>query len=192
MTISSNENGSDQVNYDEMTKNRKYALLIEAHSQDLYKYALWLCKDKAMAEDVMQEAFLRAWKSLDSLREAKAAKGWLFTIFRREHARQFERKQFKYKDVESLDTIADAQMGYDDRPEAFALRNALTRLPQEYREPLEMQVLGGFSCDEIASILDISSSAVMTRLFRARKKMRQILGHDSAPELGVVQGTGGQ
>jgi len=186
MTNNSNENADNQVNYDMIDKKRKYALLIEAHSQDLYKYALWLCKDKAMAEDVMQEAFLRAWKSLDSLREAKAAKGWLFTIFRREHARQFERKRFQYTELDSMDTIEDSHMGYDDRPEAFALRNALKRLPEEYREPLEMQVLGGFSCDEIASILDISSSAVMTRLFRARKKMRQILGHESTPELGVV------
>lgn len=186
MTKNSNETDQDQVNYDMIDKKRKYALLIEAHSKDLYKYALWLCKDKNMAEDVMQEAFLRAWKSLDSLREAKAAKGWLFTIFRREHARQFERKQFKYTDVEEMDTLADAHMGYDDRPEAFALRNALKRLPEDYREPLEMQVLGGFSCDEIASMLDISSSAVMTRLFRARKKMRQILGHETVPKLGVV------
>lgn len=186
MEKESNDSLDDQVNYHMMDKKRKYALLIEAHSQDLYKYALWLCKDKNMAEDVMQEAFLRAWKSLDSLREAKAAKGWLFTIFRREHARQFERKQFQYQDVEEMDTIADAQMGYDDRPEAYALRNALKRLPQDYREPLEMQVLGGFSCDEIATILDISSSAVMTRLFRARKKMRQILGHETMPNLGVV------
>ena len=187
MNKNSNESDQGQVNYNMMDKKRKYALLIEAHSQDLYKYALWLCKDKNMAEDVMEEAFLRAWKSLDSLREAIAAKGWLFTIFRREHARQFERKQFQYKDVEEMDTIAsDTQMGYDDRPEAFALRNALKRLPDDYREPLEMQVLGGFSCDEIATIMDISSSAVMTRLFRARKKMRQILGHESVPQLGVV------
>lgn len=180
------ESAEGQVNYDMMNKKRKYALLIEAHSADLYKYALWLCKDKVMAEDVMQEAFLRAWKSLDSLREAKAAKGWLFTIFRREHARQFERKQFQYQDVESMDTIADAQIGYDDRPEAFALRQALRRLPADYREPFEMQVLGGFSCDEIATILNISSSAVMTRLFRARKKMRVLLGQETAPKLGVV------
>ena len=183
----SNDDSNNQVNYDVIDKKRKYALLIEAHSQDLYKYALWLCKDKAMAEDVMQEAFLRAWKSLDSLREAKAAKGWLFTIFRREHARQFERKQFDYQDVEQMDTIADSkQLGYDDSPEAFALRNALKRLPAEYREPFEMQVLGGFSCDEIASILGISASAVMTRLFRARKKMRSLLGVENTPKLGIV------
>lgn len=176
----------DQVTYNMIDKKRKYALLIEAHAQDLYKYALWLCKDKNMAEDVMQEAFLRAWKSIDSLREAKAAKGWLFTIFRREHARQFERKQFQYKDVESIDSIEDSVMGYDCRPEAFALRNALKRLPEEYREPLEMQVLGGFSCHEIANLLEISSSAAMTRLFRARKKMREILEHETPARLGVV------
>ncbi|NND82775.1 MAG: sigma-70 family RNA polymerase sigma factor [Gammaproteobacteria bacterium] len=187
MSDSGNQTGPDQVNYAMISKKRKYALLIEAHAQDLYKYALWLCKDKVMAEDVMQEAFLRAWKSLDSLREAKAAKGWLFTIFRREHARQFERKQFQYRDVESMDTLADAQIGYDDSPQAFALRNALRRLPAEYREPLELQVLGGFSCEEIASLLDISTSAVMTRLFRARKKMRHYLGVEAAPELGLVK-----
>ena len=179
MSKQSNDLCSDQVKYNMISKKRKYALLIEAHSQDLYRYALWLCKDKNMAEDVMQEAYLRAWKSLDSLREAKAAKGWLFTIFRREHARQFERKQFKYSDVESMDTIADSEIGYDDRPEAFALRNALKVLPADYREPLEMQVLGGFSCEEISTILNISTSAVMTRLFRARKKMREILGQET-------------
>lgn len=188
MTTSRNNSGREQVNYDKMNKKRKYALLIEAHAADLYKYALWLCKDREMAEDVMQEAFLRAWKSLDNLREAKAAKGWLFTIFRREHARQFERKQFQYQDVENMDSIAGRELGYDDRPESFALRNALQRLPKDYREPLEMQVLGGFSCDEIASILDMSTSAVMTRLFRARKKMRQYLGYENTPELGVVEG----
>jgi len=189
VTNKSNEIRDHQVNYDKMNKKRKYALLIEAHTQALYKYALWLCKDKNMAEDVMQETFLRAWKSLDSLREAKAAKGWLFTIFRREHARQFERKQLDYTDVEYMDTLADdAQLGYNDTPEAFALRNALKKLPADYREPLEMQVLGGFSCDEIAEILDISASAVMTRLFRARKKMRQTLGYEETPNIGLVQG----
>ena len=181
------QNAADRVFDDQMSKEQKYALLIEAHTSDLYKYALWLCKDKNMAEDVMQETFLRAWKSLHHLREAKAAKGWLFTIFRREHARQFERKQLPYQDVDSMDTLTDQRLGYDDSAQAFALRNALRRLPDDYREPLEMQVLGGFSCDEIAEILELSSGAVMTRLFRARKRMREILGVDAVPDLKVVR-----
>lgn len=174
----SNKNAEVSVLEDMKDKKRKYALLIESHSQDLYKFALWRCKDRELAEDVMQETFLRAWKSLDSLREPGAAKGWLFTIFRREHARLYERKQLPMQDVEALDTISDNAMGYDDRPEAFALRNALREMPEEYREPLELQVLGGFSCDDIAKMLDISPSAVMTRLFRARKKMRDLLAPD--------------
>lgn len=160
-------------------KKRKYDLLIDSHSADLFKYACWVCRDKHMAEEVMQETFLRAWKGLDSLREAKAAKGWLFTIFRREYARQFERKRLNYQYVKNLDNAAEVPAEYDARPEAFALRNALTKLSAEYSEPLVMQVLGGFSCDDIAATLGISSSAVMTRLFRARKQLRELLGDDS-------------
>lgn len=185
----SKDSSAQQVTKTMRNKREKYRLLIESHSQDLYKYALWLCKDKTMAEDVMQETYLRAWKSLDSLREAKAAKGWLFTIFRREHARQFERKQLPYTDVEMMDTIGDERLGYDDSAQAFALRSALKKLDDDYRQPLEMQVLGGFTCDEIATIMNISSSAVMTRLFRARKRMRQLLGVDATPDLNIVEGS---
>lgn len=174
-----NKSKTDKVLDDMSQKKQKYDLLIDSHSADLYKYACWVCKDKQMAEEVMQETFLRAWKGLDSLREAKAAKGWLFTIFRREYARQFERKRLDYQDVENLDNTAQVPGDYDARPEAFALRNALTKLSKEYSEPLVMQVIGGFSCDEIAEMLGISSSAVMTRLFRARKQLRELLGHDS-------------
>ena len=166
---------TSQVLVDMAEKKNKYALLVEAHANELYKYALWLCKDKPTAEDVIQETYLRAWKSLDSLRDAKAAKGWLFTILRRENARLYERKQFDYSDVESMDSLADVHNGYDDSPQAFALRQALRSVPSDYRDALEMQVLGGFTCDEIATILDISPNAVMTRLFRARKKLREIL-----------------
>ena len=59
------------------------------------RYAYWLAGDKHTAEDLVQEASLRAWKSLDRLQNVKAAKGWLLTILRRENARRFERFQPK-------------------------------------------------------------------------------------------------
>ncbi|MCV5390693.1 hypothetical protein OFC62_38855, partial [Escherichia coli] len=59
-----------------------------------------MCKDKAIAEDLVQETCLRAWKSLDSLQDEKAAKSWLITILRRENARRFERKQFDLVDID--------------------------------------------------------------------------------------------
>jgi|TARA_B100000315_G_scaffold232544_1_gene244868 RNA polymerase sigma-70 factor (ECF subfamily) len=71
------------------TKQQRYETLVVALYQDVYRYAFWLCKNQPMAEDLVQETFLRAWRSLDSLRNDKAVKAWLFTILRRENARQY-------------------------------------------------------------------------------------------------------
>ncbi len=145
---------------------------------DLYRFAYWKCRDRLQAEELVQETYLRAWKSIDSLRDANAAKSWLFTIFHREYARQFERKRFEMQDVEELGNLPDRRATHDTSTEAFVLRRALATLADEYREPLVLQVLGGFSCDEIAEMLEISGSAVMTRLFRARKQLRELLADD--------------
>lgn len=161
-------------------RQEKFEILVEGLSGDLYRYAYWMCRDRVQAEELVQETFLRAWKGIDSLREADSAKAWLFTIFRREYARQFERKRLEMRDVEDLGELPSGKAGFDTSTEAFVLRRALARLPEDYREPLILQVLGGFSCEEIADTLGISSSAVMTRLFRSRKQMRELLGDDAA------------
>ena len=66
------------------------------------------------------------------------------------------------------------------KTEVIALRKSLKELPDDYLEPLLMQVLGGYTCDEIGEMLNIKSGAVMTRLFRARKKLRAILEDDDS------------
>jgi RNA polymerase sigma-70 factor (ECF subfamily) len=66
--------------------------------------------------------------------------------------------------------------------EIDSLRGAILKLPLEYREPLIMQVLGGFSTAEIAEELSLSSTAVLTRLFRARNKLRSLYGLTPAPD----------
>ncbi len=160
-------------------KQRTFESLVMAYATDMYRYAYWLCHNSALAEDLVQEAFVRAWKALDSLDDHKAAKGWLFTIVRRENARHFDRK---HTDDVSLDDIEiDMIVGQTDdfaSTEYFVLRNALKVLPSEYLEPLLLQVIGGYSCDEIAVIIESSTGAVMTRLSRARKKMRELMTGD--------------
>ena len=76
------------------TKQVRYEALVKALHADLFRYAYWLTHDKQVAEDLVQETFLRAWRALDSLKDEKAAKSWLITILRRENARRFERKRF--------------------------------------------------------------------------------------------------
>jgi RNA polymerase sigma-70 factor (ECF subfamily) len=160
-------------------KRQRYESLVEQLYQDVFRYALWVCKNQPMAEDLVQETFLRAWRSLDSLENDKAAKAWLFTILRRENARQYERYRPDLVDIEGQ-SIADAgDQEPDQRMERQLLLNAIKRLDQEYREPLLLQVIGGFSGKEIAEIMDLNNNTVMTRLFRARSKLKQEFGVDA-------------
>lgn len=155
-------------------KNADYDRLVIPYSADLYRYAFWLCKDPAQAEDLVQETCLRAWKSLDKLQNRNAPKPWLFTILRNEFARQFAKVRPDFSEID-LDTIELKDLGNDTSTEAFVLRQALDMLAAEYREPLMLQVLGGFSCEEIGEICKISKGAAMTRLFRAKQKLRKLL-----------------
>lgn len=143
---------------------------MRAYSADLYRFAYWLCRDRHVAEDLVQEACLRGWKSWSELRELAQAKAWLMTIVRNEYARSFSRR----RNETNLDDVDETQLPAMPSPEA-GLDTALVvgRLPEIYREPLLLQVLGGFSCAEIAGMLGTTEGAVMTRLTRARQALRQ-------------------
>ena len=161
------------------SKQRQFDALVRSLSGDLFRYAYWLCGDEALAHDLVQETFLRAWRALADLRETGAAKAWLITILRREHARLYERKTPQFSDVSELDMADDRDAVQPEHVgEDAVIRAAMLRLDPKYREPLLLQVLGGFSCDEIARELVISSAAVMTQLFRARQKLRTMLSGD--------------
>lgn len=149
---------------------------------DLLRFAHWLARDRAIAEDIVQEALLRAWRSRDTLKDRAAARAWLLTIVRREHARLYERKRLELVSLD--DDVEPENMPSPPGPdnELDSLRGAILKLPLEYREPLIMQVLGGFSTAEIAQELSLSLTAVLTRLFRARNKLRAIYGLTPASE----------
>jgi RNA polymerase sigma-70 factor (ECF subfamily) len=148
---------------------------------ELLRFAWWLARDRAIAEDVVQEAMLRAWRSRNALNDPAAARGWLLTIVRREHARIYERKRLEIVDLDEVIAAEDTQLAAEG-DELVGLRLAMTQLPDDYRVPLVMQVLGGFTTEEIARELSLSTAAVLTRLFRARNRLRSIYGLLPAPD----------
>ena len=160
------------------TKKQRYESLVAALYQDVYRYAFWLCKNQPMAEDLVQETFLRAWRSLESLQNDKAAKAWLFTILRRENARQYERYRPELVDIDGQSIAETDDNEPDSKMDRQLLHNAINRLHSDYREPLLLQVIGGFSGKEIAEILGLNNNTVMTRLFRARGKLKVEFGLD--------------
>ncbi|HQR23257.1 MAG: sigma-70 family RNA polymerase sigma factor [Steroidobacteraceae bacterium] len=153
-----------------------FARLCDELRPDLYRFAYWLARDRDVAEDVVQEALLRAWRSRQALETEAAAKPWLLTIVRREHARLYERRRFETVPVDDLVGSESPELGVAEDQETLHVRRAILALEDDYREPLVMQVLLGHTTDEIAAQLGLTRGAVLTRLFRARQKLKDRLG----------------
>ena len=153
-------------------RRQRFDRLVTVFYQDMYRFAAWLSRDKAIAEDVVQEALLRAWKSLDALRDDGAAKQWLLTIVRRENARYFERRRLETVDIDDLSATQAALIAESPNEELDDLRTAIFGLDDDYREPLVLRVLMGYSTNEIAEMMGLKQGAVLTRLHRARHKLK--------------------
>jgi len=154
-------------------RRQKFDRLVAVYYMDMFRYAAWLCRDRSIAEEVVQEALLRAWKSLDALRDAAAAKQWLLTIVRRENARYFERRRLETVDIDNLTASQSALLAEAPNEELNDLREAIYGLEDDYREPLVLQVLMGYSTSEIAEMMGLKQGAVLTRLHRARLKLKE-------------------
>jgi len=159
----------------DLVRRQRFDQIVATFHQDMYRYAAWLCRDKAIAEDVVQEAMLRAWKSLDTLRDDTAAKPWLLTIVRRENARHFARKRLETVDIDNLTASQAALLAEQPDDDARDMRAAIYALDDDYREPLVLQVLMGYSTSEIAAQMGMQQGAVLTRLHRARAKLRETM-----------------
>jgi len=153
-----------------------FARLCDEVRPDLYRFAFWLARDREVAEDVVQEALLRAWRSRESLAGTASFKPWLLAIVRREHARLYERKRFETVPVDELVGSESPELAVAEEQETMDVRRAILALEDDYREPLVLQVLMGYSTGEIAEQLGLTQGAVLTRLFRARHKLRRQLG----------------
>ncbi len=143
----------------------------------LYNFACWLTSDRAAAEDLVQEAYLKAWKGFASYRQGTNFRAWIYRILRN----TWFTSQAGLKAVESLDDEdAGVEPGTVETPESLLLAareheqivRALEALPVHYREILLLCDLEEMSYQEISQALGIPMGTVMSRLSRARKAMR--------------------
>lgn len=159
-----------------LNKQREFELIVRTFSDDLYRYAYFLSKNSADAEDLVQDCFQRAWKNWHKLDNPKAIKQWLFVILRREFLRQLEHLPPQSVSLDEADMLLTSNLCPED---VYKIRQALLQAPSSLSEPLLLQVLGGFSCGEIAQLQNTTSGAVMTRLTRARQWLKGVLGDEA-------------
>ncbi len=162
--------------------SKRFEVLCMPFKADLFRFVFWMCRERTLAEDVVQETLLRAWRSLGSLESRDAVKPWLLTIARRELARTFERKRLETIDIDTIVQAESSALAASETQEVDEMRRAILQLEPAYREPLILQVLMGYSTQEIADQLQTTQAAVLTRLFRARHELRKRLTGRSADE----------
>ena len=167
-------------------KVQRFQELILPHLTSLYRAALRLVSTSADAEDLVQETCLRAFRALDPA----AAKAWVFAVLRSVSLRHFEREAgsilatVELSEVRPLPQAPSFTNVAADSPLQRALieevRAATLRLSRPYREAIVMAHVAGFSYREMSQILEIPVGTVMSRLFRARRMLRDALS-DTAP-----------
>jgi RNA polymerase sigma-70 factor (ECF subfamily) len=151
----------------------------------LYSYALVLTRNHAEAEDLVQETYIRAMQAMGRLRAGSNMKGWLFTILRNIWFNQLRkwRNGPQLVEIEVGGDIAnsivepskDSHDLYVSKMETEQVRAAIQELPVEFREIILLREYEDLSYLEIASVLDCPVGTVMSRLGRARAKLRALL-----------------
>jgi RNA polymerase sigma-70 factor (ECF subfamily) len=163
----------DRVAFDE---------LVRIHADRLYAVVLRLCVGPHDAEEVTQEAFLRAWRAIGRFDGRSQLFTWLYRIGVNEAKRRAQRGERRLHTVsleESTSEPPDLSGAPEPRAERGALRAALERsvqaLPLDYRAPLVLRDIEGLSTKDAAEILGMSEAALKSRLYRARVSVRDAL-----------------
>ena len=152
--------------------------IVDAHYQGLHRFALSMCRSDATAQDLVQQTFLQWARKGHTLRDAAKVKTWLFTTIYREWL-SIARREKKHEQVEFEPDLHGASQPHDEgenpRVDSATLQIALEQLDPNYRAPLVLFYLKELSYRDIAETLGLPIGTVMSRLSRAKDRLRSIL-----------------
>lgn len=172
------------------------------YAPQLFATALRMTRNRADAEDLVQETFLKGWRAFDSYQQGTNLRAWLFRIMTNTFINKYNSQQRRPQETE-LDEVEELylfrRMGAFDQSkmthsaedqmlELFTdeeVKNALEELPETFRIPVLLSDVEGFSYKEIAEMLEVPIGTVMSRLHRGRKAMQKML-YEYAKERGLV------
>jgi len=182
------------------------------YAPQLFSTALRMTRNRSDAEDLVQETYIKGWRSFHTFQEGTNLRAWLFRIMTNTYINKYNAQKrkgtevelddieelFLYKRLGSIDQSQLSSSAEDQMLELFTddeVKNALESLPEDFRIPVLLSDVDGFSYKEISEMLEIPIGTVMSRLHRGRKAMQKML-YEYARERGLivepvtVEGTG--
>jgi RNA polymerase sigma-70 factor (ECF subfamily) len=153
----------------------QFRRLVLPHLDGAYSFARFLCRDASLAEDLAQDAFLRAFRGFRGFRGGDP-RAWLFAIVRSSHTTWAQRRSEPHPDSEAVLEAAPSdapspEAALVQQGEAQTLRDAIKALPEPFRETLVLRELEELSYREIAAVTGVPTGTVMSRLARARQML---------------------
>ena len=172
------------------------------YAPQLFSTALRITRSRSDAEDLVQETYIKGWRSFHTFQEGTNLRAWLFRIMTNTYINKYNAKKrkgtevelddveelFLYKRLGSIDQSQLSSSAEDQMLELFTddeVKNALEELPEDFRVPVLLSDVDGFSYKEIAEMLEIPIGTVMSRLHRGRKAMQKML-YEYARDRGLI------
>ena len=172
------------------------------YAPQLFSTALRMTRNRSDAEDLVQETYIKGWRSFHTFQEGTNLRAWLFRIMTNTYINKYNAQKrkgtevelddveelFLYKRLGSIDQSQLSSSAEDQMLDLFTddeVKNALESLPEDFRIPVLLSDVDGFSYKEIAEMLEIPIGTVMSRLHRGRKAMQKML-YEYARERGLI------
>lgn len=167
----------------------RFANVVLPHLGDAYALARWIARNDSDADDIVQEACLRAYRGIAGFGDVNA-RGWVLSIVRNTAYTWLKKhRDPKLVMVDTIEDVADAAADWDqgppapdagliERADAARLEAAIAALPDEFRETLVLRELQGLDYRTIAEVTGVPIGTVMSRLARARRRLMALLKED--------------
>ena len=172
------------------------------HAPQLFSTAMRMTRNRSDAEDLVQETFIKAWRSFTTYQQGTNLRAWLFRIMTNTYINKYNAQKrkgtevelddveelFLYKRLGSIDQSQLSSSAEDQMLELFTddeVKNALEELPEDFRIPVLLSDVDGFSYKDISEMLEIPIGTVMSRLHRGRKAMQKML-YEYARDRGLI------
>ena len=172
------------------------------YAPQLFSTALRMTRNRSDAEDLVQETYIKGWRSFHTFQEGTNLRAWLFRIMTNTYINKYNAQKrkgsevelddveelFLYKRLGSIDQSQLSSSAEDQMLELFTddeVKNALEELPEDFRIPVLLSDVDGFSYKEISEMLEIPIGTVMSRLHRGRKAMQKML-YEYARDRGLI------
>lgn len=170
-----------QVELAQTGNNEALTALIRQYEGEIYGYLVGLLGNEEEAHDLTQDTLLKVWQKLATLENVSSFKPWLYCIARNlafDRLRQRQRRKkisvHSWDELQEDTVVVNSPDPQEYVPETEFLKLALAQVPKNYRDCLLLQVVGGFSQDEVAQVVGIRKDSVATYVSSARRELRKI------------------